>query len=228
MKKFFMLIMAALFLATVPAQAQTHPVDNADNLADVAGEATEEFYSTLPQAKGKYKSRVRPILIEGAMNTETEVLIRALKNPVAYRELNYLFVAGTYKNYPVVIVRTEQGMANAAASTALAIKKFNPVAVINQGTSGGHDSSLNIGDIVIGRKAISFFAIKTDYSAPGEGTDITNQEMRGTYAYDAASGKFQPYKEYFADKTLLDVAEKIAASHKEFNVVAGTISTSEA
>ena len=225
MKKFFTILIAALLLAVTPAQAENSGVGLEDISAEKYNVHIEKFYATLPQAKGDYKSRVRPILIEGAMNTETEILIRALKNPVAYRELNYLFVAGTYKNYPVVIVRTEIGMANAAASTALAIKKFNPIAVINQGTAGGHDSALKIGDIVIGEKSFDHTAFRSAYSAAGEGIDLTKQENIGTYAYDKASGKFQAYTEYFADPTLLNVAKKVAAANKNFNVVSGVIGT---
>ena len=227
MKKFLTLLIVALFLTISPAQAETSNVDNAFNAAEVAGDSAEKFYATLPKAKGEYKSKVRPILIEGAMNTETETLIRALKNPVAYRELNYLFVAGTYKDYPVVVVRTEIGMANAASSTALAIKKFNPVAVINQGTAGGHDSALKIGDIVIGEKSFDYTAIKVTYSAAGEGADLRQQEMIGAYAYDETSGKFQSYKEYRASRPLLNTALKVADEHKEFNAVSGTIGTAD-
>ena len=225
MKKFFALLITALLLVTAPVSAETQQNGNSDITAKPLNDSIENFYATLPKAKGDYKSRVRPILIEGAMNTETEVLIRALKNPVAYREMNYLFVAGTYKDYPVVIVRTEIGMANAAASTALAIKKFNPVAVINQGTAGGHDPALKIGDIVIGERSFDYAAFKSSYTAAGAGIDLTQQENIGTYAYDQTSGKFQAYTEYFADKTLLNVAEKVAADHKEFNVAKGVIGT---
>lgn len=228
MKKFFALLIAALFLVTAPASAETQQDGNSDIASKALNDSIEKFYVTLPKAKGNYKSKVRPILIEGAMNTETEVLIKALKNPVTYREMNYLFVAGTYKDYPVVIVRTEIGMANAAASTALAIKKFNPIAVINQGTAGGHDSALKIGDIVIGERSFDYEAIKSSYSAKGAGSDITNQEMLGTYAYNGTTGKFQAYKEYFADPTLFNIAFKVANAHEEFNVASGTIGTANA
>lgn len=228
MKKFFALLIAALFLVTTPASAETQQDGNSDIASKALNDSIEKFYVTLPKAKGNYKSKVRPILIEGAMNTETEVLIKALKNPVTYREMNYLFVAGTYKDYPVVIVRTEIGMANAAASTALAIKKFNPIAVINQGTAGGHDSALKIGDIVIGERSFDYEAIKSSYSAKGAGSDITNQEMLGTYAYNGTKGKFQAYKEYFADPTLFNIAFKVANAHEEFNVASGTIGTANA
>ena len=227
MKKFFALILAVLFFMT-PAQAQTnYTVDNEESATALEGAPAEKFYASLPKAAGTYKSRVRPILIEGAMNTETEVLVRALKNPVAYRELNYLFVAGTYKNYPVVIVRTEQGLANAAASTALAIKKFNPVAVINQGTAGGTTPALKIGDIVIGDKSIPTSAFKTEISPKGAGVDYTAQEMRGTYAFDATTKTFQPNNEYLADPTLLNIAFAVANAHENFNAVSGTIGTAD-
>lgn len=225
MKKFLAAICAAFMLMTTPASAETQQSVNSDVSAKPLNDSIENFYATLPQAKGNYKSRVRPIVIEGAMNTETEVLIRALKNPVTYREMNYMFVAGTYKDYPVVIVRTEIGLANSATSTALAIKKFNPCAVINQGTAGGHDSALNIGDIVIGEKSYDYAAYKSSYTAAGAGIDLTQQENLGTYAYDAASGKFQAYKEYFADPTLLKIAKNVAAANKNFNVAIGTIGT---
>ena len=225
MKKFFTLLIAALLFATTPAQAADLGVGLEDISAEKFNKSIEKFYATLPTAKSEYKSRVRPILIEGAMNTETEVLIRALKNPVAYREMNYLFVAGTYKNYPVVIVRTEIGVANAAASTALAIKKFNPCAVINQGTAGGHDSALKIGDIVIGERSFDHTAFRSAYSAAGAGIDLTKQENLGTYAYDSATKDFQAYTEFSPDPTLLNVAKKIADANKNFNVVSGVIGT---
>ncbi|MBR4382600.1 MAG: 5'-methylthioadenosine/S-adenosylhomocysteine nucleosidase [Selenomonadaceae bacterium] len=228
MKKFLVLIIAALFFVTTPIHAQDSNVTNADAVADKINDSIEKFYVTLPQAKGKYKSRLRPILIEGAMNVETEIFVRALKNPVTYRDLNYLFVAGTYKNYPVVVVRTEQGMANAAASTALAIEKFNPVAVINQGTAGGHDPELKIGDIVIGEKTFDMFAIKTARSETGTGAELTNQELRGTYAFDEKTDTFQPHNEFFADPTLFNIALAVANAHEKFNAVSGTIGSSDA
>ena len=225
MKKFFAILIAALLWVTVPAQAADLGVELEDIGVGEFNTPIEKFYATLPKAKGDYKSRVRPIVIEGAMNTETEVLIRALKNPVVYSEMHYMFVAGTYKNYPVVIVRTEIGVANAAASTALAIKKFNPIAVINQGTAGGHDPALKIGTVIIGERSFDNTAFRSAYSVAGAGIDLTKQENIGTYAYDEASGKFQAYTEFFADPTLFNIAFKVANAHKEFNVVSGVIGT---
>ena len=222
-----LMILSLIILSLItPAQAQDLGVELSEVSAKKFNVAIEKFYATLPQAKGTYKSRQRPIVIEGAMNTETEVLIRALKNPVVYREMNYMFVAGTYKDYPVVVVRTEIGMANAAASTALAIKKFNPCAVINQGTAGGHDPALKIGDIIIGEFSFDSTAFRSAYSAAGAGIDLTKQENIGTYAYDDTSDKFKAYTEYRASRPLLNTAFKVADEHEEFNAVAGVIGTS--
>ena len=223
MKNIFTAICAAIIFFATPAQAADLGVELEDIAVGEFNTPVEKFFASLPKAKGDYKSKLRPILLEGAMNTETEVFVRALKNPVAYRELNYLFVAGTYKDYPVVIARTEIGLANAAASTALAIKKFNPCAVINQGTAGGHDSALKIGDIVIGGKSFDYTAFRSAYSAAGAGIDLTRQENIGTYAYDAATKKFQAYTEYQPDSTLLNITFKTANQHKKFNVISGVI-----
>ena len=225
MKKFFSILIAALLLMTASPQVFAETIDVNDSAAEDLNAATEKFFATLPVAKGEYKSQRRPILIEGAMNVEVEIFVRALKNPVAYRELNYLFVAGTYKNYPVVVVRTEQGVANAAASTALAIKKFNPIAVINQGTSGGHDPALKIGDIIIGEHSFDYTAFRSAYSAAGAGIDLTQQKNIGTYAYDEATKIFQPYKKYRAARPLLNTAFKVADEHENFNATAGTIAS---
>ena len=161
------------------------------------------------------------------MNIETDALVRSLKKPVVYRYDNYLFVAGTYRNYPIVVSRTEQGLANAAASTLLAIEKFNPIAVINQGTAGGSDPAVHVGDIVIGAKSIPSSAIYTQQSPAGAGVDYTAQEMRGVFAYDRVDQVFKRRGEFFADKTLLNIAKKVADSEKEFTVTTGTIASAD-
>jgi adenosylhomocysteine nucleosidase len=91
-----------------------------------------------------------PILIQGAMDIETTTLINALKNQSQITVGAWTFWQGTINDYPVVISRTEVGIANAAAATTLAIERFKPALIINQGTSGGHDPKLKRGDIVIG------------------------------------------------------------------------------
>ena len=201
---------------------------SADSLSpkEIADENIQKILDKIPEKK-HYKSRQRPIMIQGAMNVEIHRMVRALKNPVAYKFSKYVYFAGTYKDYPVVIVRTEQGMSNAAASTVIGINEFNPVAVINQGTAGGHDYKVHNNDIVIGEKTFEPFAIKVNYNAAGDGIGITNQEMRGVYAYDHDKKTFRQYTEFLADPKLFRIAKQTADEHKEFNVKVGTIATSD-
>jgi len=138
MKKFSVLaaIFFLIFSLTTPnfVSAEESDLEALEQYNDEYIARAENYINKVIQTaphKKKYKSKQRPILIEGAMNIEIEKFVRALKNPVVYNFSNYLFVAGTYKNYPVVVLRTEQGLANAAASTVIGIKEFNPIAVIN-------------------------------------------------------------------------------------------------
>ena len=227
LKKTFMslsilFLLAICILLPAPTSAEI-PVFRTE---DEVNETFEKFLKTLPQKSDRYKSRQRPLLVSGAMNTEISDFVYALKDPVLYRELNYVYVAGTYKGYPVVVSRTEQNEANAAASTALAIKFFRPVAVINQGTAGGHVPGIHLNDIVIGERTINISAYRTEVQSEGTGIDMTLQKMRGTYAYNKESGIFKRQAEYFPDDTLLNVAKSVADNHKEFTAVVGTISTS--
>ncbi len=86
-----------------------------------------------------------PILIQGAMDVEVETLVAALKEKQELTVGAWTYWQGTLSGYPVVISRTEVGLANAAAATTLAMEHFRPRLVINQGTAGGHDPALHRG-----------------------------------------------------------------------------------
>ena len=219
-RKIFMLITAILFASNIFLS----PIVNAETSTyEQITSQFEGYVSNLPTAKKAYKSRQRPILIEGAMNVEIDKFVYALKNPAVYKILNYVYIAGTYKNYPVIVARTEQGMENSAAVTALAIENFNPIAVINQGIAGGYIEDAKINSIVIGNKFVNGSAYITEYTPEGAGIKITPQKMRGTFAYDNDAKNFQLYQEYLADSTLLKIAEDVAASNKNFVTLTGTI-----
>ena len=209
------------------AENKISETDFADNVIYNTTKNLEKYFSALPQ-ENFFEVNQRPLMIQGANNIEIEKLVRALKNPVAYRFSNYLYIAGTLKDYPVVISRTEQGMANSAASTVIALEKFNPCAVINQGIAGGHFPNLHVNDIVIGEKSINIGAYKTEFLPAGAGIDITAQDLRGTFSFDAAENIFKLFPEYRADSKLLEIAKSVATSHKEFKTVTGTISTADA
>ena len=87
-----------------------------------------------------------PVVIQGAMDVEVLVLVAALAHPVEERAAGWTFWRGTLDGVPVVVSKTLKGMENAAAATALAVERYHPSAIINQGTAGGHDPALRVGD----------------------------------------------------------------------------------
>lgn len=160
-----------------------------------------------------------PIIIQGAMACETESMIAALTNSREERIGPWRFVSGDYQGVPVVISVTRIGMSNAAASTVLGIEHFKPIAVINQGTCGGHDPSLHTFDLVIG--ADSF-----DYSAW-----ISQPQMQTASAEDI---RFFAYNEndelhydikLHADAKLLKIAKEQSKYYTKGKAVVGTIAT---
>lgn len=151
------------------------------------------------------------ILIQGAMETETECLIRQLKDAQSLTLGSWKFYTGFLGIHrePVIISRTAMGLANAAAATALALTYFAPKAVINQGIAGGHDGAFHVGDIVIAEKIVPMGAMIRPFSAKGAGiseTDFTPWELE---VCDRHTGETKRVTEFLCDKSLLSIAETI-------------------
>ena len=165
-----------------------------------------------------------PILVEGAMECETGLLIMALEHPQEQRIGGWRFVSGEYQGIPVVVSVTSVGMTNAAAATVLGIEHYHPVAVINQGTAGGHDPLLHSFDIVLGEKTIDASAWRSRQER--RGADGRHIELRPTYYYDADSGEEKETVELAADPELLDIAAAEGENYQAGQIVKGKISSS--
>lgn len=162
-------------------------------------------------------------MVEGAMNMETELLLASLRDPKEYMYGKWRFVEGKYNNMTLVIAITSIGMVNAAASTALGIEKFQPEAVISQGTAGGHDPALKAFDIVIGAKSFDASAYR---SAKEIKADWRHIELMGAYAYEPSAQKFVPQAVYYpANSKLLLAAEKTSKSYSQGKVITGCIAS---
>ena len=112
-----------------------------------------------------------PVLIQGALKLETARLIAALKDGKAETIGPFEFWRGTIEGYPVIVSRTRMGASHAAAATALAIERFHPVAIVNQGTAGGHDPAFFVGDIVLGTSTVSLSSFKSPPLPKGSGSN---------------------------------------------------------
>ncbi len=168
-----------------------------------------------------------PILIQGAMDSETDVLISALKSPAQRQIGAWTFWEGTIADYPVVISRTEIGIANAAASTTLAIETFSPKLIINQGTSGGHDPDLKRGDIVIGDKSLNIGAYKTTFRKKGDGIKPNEWQNFDVVMRLREGDKLSPNTAFPGDEKLVTFFMNEAKHYPHGKVVEGTIGTAD-
>lgn len=89
------------------------------------------------------------IAVIGAMEEEVELLRNALNNTEVTTIANSEYTSGTYKGKEVVLLKSGIGKVNAAMSTTILLNEFNPDIVINTGSAGGYDPTLEVGAIVI-------------------------------------------------------------------------------
>lgn len=169
----------------------------------------------------------RPLLIQGAMDVETEIMMAALENPEEITLGVWKYTKGTLNGYPVVISRTRIGMVNASASTTLAIEHFNPVAIINQGTAGGHDPALHKYDIVLGKEVVNMGAYKTSFTEKGDGIHPTTWEPMTLEIVDKETGEWVDMASFPGDETLLAAANSVKDTYKKGKIVEGTIGSAD-
>ena len=172
----------------------------------------------------------RPVVVQGAMPSETDKLVSRLDNARLEQVGEWKFWRGTLDGYPVIVSRTLKGVANAAAATAIAIERFHPIAIINQGTAGGLDTTLHLYDIVIGTASVSLGAFKTPNKPAGAGSNSLEWKPMNLMASEASAGN-DPIRRTAArfpgDSLLIVVARRAAHQYARGHVVDGVIGTSD-
>ncbi|MEK4230080.1 5'-methylthioadenosine/S-adenosylhomocysteine nucleosidase [Solibacillus sp. FSL H8-0538] len=89
------------------------------------------------------------IAVIGAMEEEVELLRNALNNTEITTIASSEYTTGTYAGKDVVLLKSGIGKVNAAMSTTILLQQFKPDVVINTGSAGGFDETLEVGAIVI-------------------------------------------------------------------------------
>ena len=181
----------------------------------------------LSDRAGKTYKGKPPLLIQGAMKVETSHIIEQLDALEEYRLGEWYFASGNYHDVPLAVSRTQWGLANAAATTALAMEFFHPCAVINQGTAGAHDPRLKNFDIVIGRETVNISAWKSHFRARGEGVDEEALDKLGVFAYDKEARRFTQEVCHKADEELFRTALALRNSYEKGSVTEGVIGTAD-
>jgi adenosylhomocysteine nucleosidase len=171
-----------------------------------------------------------PIVVQGAMPIETEVLARRLEHVRVEKVGGWTFWRGTLGGYPVVVSKTRKGVASAAAATALAVEHYRPVAILNQGTAGGHDPSLHVYDIVLGTSAVSLGAFKSPVRQAGAGSDPLQWTPLALTVSEGSAGndpRARTVARFAADEALLAAARSVGPSYERGRVVLGVIGSSD-
>ncbi|TDL34229.1 5'-methylthioadenosine nucleosidase [Jeotgalibacillus sp. S-D1] len=172
----------------------------------------------------------RPIMVQGPMPIEAEKFAERLENVKEEKSGSFVFYIGTVDDYPVIVAKTGKGMENTAAATAVAIERYNPIAIINQGTSGGHDPNLNVFDIVLGERTVNIGSMKTADKDENEGMNPTDWIPMDLMASEGSAGEdpdAEKIRYFEGDKDLLAAANAVKDTYSEGKVVEGTIGSAD-
>ncbi|MEI6055898.1 MAG: 5'-methylthioadenosine/S-adenosylhomocysteine nucleosidase [Lentisphaerota bacterium] len=165
------------------------------------------------------------ILVQGAMDMEVDLLIKALKNPEEETFGSWTFWKGNIGEKEVIVSRTEIGLVNGSAATAIGIEKYKPTIVINQGTSGGHAKELHVGDIVLGTKIFNMGAMQSDRKEYGVAENPRDWKFFDQVQSLRVNGKVQEHKYFESDSNLICIAKETKYGHGK--VVEGTIGSAD-
>ena len=181
-------------------------------------------------APARESAAPRPVVVQGAMDVEIRKLADALENAAEEKIQGWTFWRGTIGGYPVVISKTLKGMSNAAAATSLAAERYHPIAIINQGTAGGHIPDLHVFDIVLGTESVNLGSFKTGYRARGDGSDFEGWVPLDLMRSEGSAGQdpnARTMRRFRGDEELLAAARSARSLYQKGRVVEGVIGSSE-
>lgn len=163
-----------------------------------------------------------PILITGAMSSELEILISKLEDSVFKLENSFEIYEGTIKSYPIVILKTKVGVINTAISLTMAIQKYKPIAIVNEGTSGSHEYNIHKFDLIIGESVVNINSMKTGVRQLGRGMNPFDWKIQEFH-----TGAEDEWIIYNADKDMVELSEDIQSKYQYGNVYTGRIGSGD-
>ena len=175
------------------------------------------------------RPELRPIIVQGAMDLEVTKFASRLDNVRVEKVGGWTFWRGTLDGYPVVVSKTMKGVSNSAAATAIAAERYHPVAIVNQGTAGGHTRQLHVYDIVLGQYSVNLGAFKSAYRKPGQGSDVVGWMPLDLLAEGSAGENRgeQNMRRFQGNEQLLAAAERVKHLYHKGQVVEGVIGSSD-
>lgn len=147
--------------------------------------------------------------IIGAMDQEIQLLKDSMEISREMTIAHCDFIEGQLKGKQVVLLKSGIGKVNAAMATTILLERFDVSWVINTGSAGGFDTSLSVGDIVIGQQVMHH--------------DVDVRAF--DYAYGQVPGLPVVYE---ADKKLIARVERVLQGHSVLHSKQGLIATGDA
>jgi adenosylhomocysteine nucleosidase len=173
---------------------------------------------------------LRPVVVQGAMDLEVKQFASRLDGVSVEKVAGWTFWRGTLDGYPVVVSKTLKGVSNSAAATTIAAERYRPVAIVNQGTSGGHEPQLHVYDIVLGKYSVNLGAFKTADRKPGQGSNSLEWTPLDLMVSEGSAGEDpneHTMRRFQGDPQLLAAAESVKSLYHKGRVVEGVIGSGE-
>jgi adenosylhomocysteine nucleosidase len=146
--------------------------------------------------------------IIGAMEPEVAILRDAIANKTETSKGGFTFYTGELAGHTVTLVQSGIGKVAATVATTLLIDNFQPDCVINTGSAGGFEASLNVGDVVISNEVRH------------HDVDVT------AFGYEIGQVPQMPAG-FAAHPTLIDAAKKSVAILPDTQTMVGLICTGD-
>lgn len=147
-----------------------------------------------------------PIIIQGALQSEIDYLLKKIQIKNKTNLGGYIFYEGIYKNYPIIISKTKMGEISSAIATTLAIQKYNPLFILNQGTAGALVEWLNREDVIIGKQIYYISQFSTDKNK--ESDEINPWKKKEYRTIDNEVISYNANKEFLDYLQNLDILNK--------------------
>ncbi|KAK8857580.1 hypothetical protein M9Y10_015985 [Tritrichomonas musculus] len=162
----------------------------------------------------------RPIAVIVAMHSELSELLTKIGKYNTTTVKKFKFYEGTINDNPVIICHCGISEINAGIATLLAIQRYNPRAIISEGTAGGYGNEVHRSDIVIGEKAVNLASFKTGRKKQGEGSNSLEWQM-----VTFIEGKDDALSYQLGNENLVKLAKKV--NYKGGNVHYGVVGSSD-
>jgi adenosylhomocysteine nucleosidase len=148
------------------------------------------------------------IAIIGAMEEEVTLLRDNIEERKIETVAGCEFTFGKMHGADVILLRSGIGKVNAAMSTTILLEKYKPDCIINTGSAGGYNPSLNVGDAVIS-------------------TEVRHHDVDVTaFGYEYGQVPQLPAA-FLADEKLVAAAETASREIEEIQIVKGLIATGD-